>query len=184
MKSKIVKLTAVLFTAAALFLLTISTAAMAVGIGVTPGKMDFSVEAGSSASQMLYVTNPDGNESEFEVYIDGANAEWFTITPSNFTLTGQEQKSVEIVLAPPFSAIPQEYNLSICVVSKAPNTDLTFGAGVKVQTNVQIIAMKAHTDVFTTKHILWIASAVIGLAAVVAAGLGMLVWKRRKTRHA
>lgn len=182
MKIKIAKLTAVLLTAVVL-LLTTSTAALAVGIGVTPGKLNFNIEAGDSESQTLYVNNPESGCSEFEIYTEGANEEWFNIEPASFTLASQEQKGVEITISPPPSAAPQEYNLSICIVSRSPDSDLIFGAGVKVQTHVQITGVKAHSSSPITEHPEWIAFIGFAISAVLALGIGIVLRKRRKAKH-
>jgi ElaB/YqjD/DUF883 family membrane-anchored ribosome-binding protein len=70
------------------------------------------------------------------------------------------------------------------VVSKSPGDDLLFGAGVKVQTHVEIVEMKAHTDIWISQHPMWITFTIIGLAAAVVAVVGVLVWRRRRARHA
>ena len=87
--------------------------ALALGIGVTPGKMEFSVLPGGKVQQALYIINQSDEESVFKVYIEGGHEEWFKITPDEFTLPPQQSRSVEIAVAPPFTAT-ESYDVAIC----------------------------------------------------------------------
>lgn len=151
-----------------------SSSALALGIGASPAKMAFSVQPGSSELQTLSIVNQDNQESNFEVYTEGQNDKWFTIMPAKFTLKGQERKSVEIVLAPPILAEPQEYDVAICAVSLPSGSELHIGAGVKVSAHVQITKLPIMAIQW------WILSAVI-LAVMV---IGLIIWWRCKKRYA
>jgi len=155
-------------------LLLFPSSALALGIGVAPGKMEFSLRPGGTESQTLHVINQSSQKSEFQVYVEGSNKEWFEITPGEFTLSAQETKGVEIKVNPPLTTTPEDHDFAICVVSVPPGSDLCVGAGVKVPTHVQILELPVMAIQW------WIVSAV--LAAVVA--VGMLVWWIRKVRHA
>jgi len=86
---------------------------LAFGLGVAPGKMEFSVRPGGTEVQTLSVINQSDRESLFRVYIEGEYEEWFLISPSEFTLAPQQSKDVEIVVSPPFTA-SAEHEFSIC----------------------------------------------------------------------
>lgn len=143
---------------------------LALGLGVAPGKMEFSVRPGGTEVQTLNVINQSDRESIFRVYIEGEFEEWFLISPGEFTLAPQQSKGVEIVVAPPLTA-SDEHDFSICVVSLPPGSDLRIGAGVKVPTHVQILE-------FPVAIIL--GSGVTALAVLA----GILIWRRRKAHNA
>jgi len=151
-----------------------ASSALALGIGVTPGKMAFTVRPGSTELQTLYVINQNNSASEFEVYTEGDDGEWCTITPGKFTLDGQERKNVEISVAPPVTASPDEYDLSICIISVPPGSDLRIGAGVKVPALVQITELPVMAVQW------WIASLVLILVVLAA---GTIILMRRKGKH-
>ena len=155
-------------------LLMSASSAFAFGIGVAPGKMDFSVRPGGSEAKTLYVINQSEQESVFRVYIEGEQAEWVKIEPGEFTLDARDTGSVEILVAPPLTAAPEEIDFPICVVSIPPNSDLNIGAGIKVSTHVQITELPVMAIQW------WIAAVVI--LVIVAAGLLVFWW--RKARHA
>jgi len=172
MPSRLSKVLIVILPAIGLLLCTSS--ALAFGVGVAPGKMEFSLRPGDTDTQTLHVINQANQASEFKVYFEGGNEEWLIITPGEFTLDSQGTKSVEIMVAPPLMTEPEEYDFSICVVSTPPNSDLSIGAGIKVATHVQITELPLMAIQW------WIASAVI--LVMVAVGLLVLWW--RKARHA
>jgi len=155
-------------------LLLCASSALAFGIGVAPGKMEFSLRPGDAEVQTLHVINQANQKSEFQVYVEGEDEEWFVITPGKFTLGAQEAKSVEILVAPPLMTEPKDHDFSICVVSIPPNSDLSIGAGIKVLTHVQVTKLPVMAIQW------WIVAAVIVIAVVI----GMLFWWRRKARHA
>jgi hypothetical protein len=151
-----------------------NSSTLALSIGVIPGKMTFNVRPGSTELQTLYVINQDDQVSDFEVYIEGGNKKWFTVAPGKFTLNGQERKNIEITASPPITTNPQEYDLSICITSVPPGSDLRIGAGVKVPAHVRITQLPVMAIQW------WIVSAVI----LVILAVGALILWRRKVRHA
>jgi len=155
-------------------LLLCTSSVLAFGIGVAPGKMEFSLRPGDTEMQMLHVINQANQKSEFQVYVEGGNEEWLIITPGEFTLDAQETRSVEILVAPSLTTAPEEHDISICVVSIPPGSALSIGAGIKVPTHVQI------TELPVMPIQWWIASVII--LAIIAVGL-LVLW-RRKARHA
>jgi len=150
--------------------LVYAASALALSVGVSPGKLAYSVRPGGVEINTLSVVNQDSEASDFEVYVEGENSEWFTVTPGSFTLGGQEQKSVEIALAPPITAPPQEFDTTVCVVSLTPGADLRIGAGIKVSTHVQVTALPIMSFQW------WIVAAVILVVIVIGA---FILWRRR-----
>jgi len=143
---------------------------LALGLGVTPGKLDFTTPPGGTATKTLHVINQSDRESLFRVYIEGEYQEWFLITPGEFILPPQQSKGVEIMVTPPLAALG-EHEFSICVVSLPPGSDLRIGAGIKVSAHVQILE-------FPIVLILG------GGATALALLAGILMWRRRKVRNA
>ena len=160
-------------TLAIIITILIPSSVWSMGLGVSPGKMEFSVRPGGTESQILQIINQSDSPSDFEVYVEGENAEWFKVTPGEFTLGANEVNEVEIVLSPPLTAEPQQYELSVCVISLPPGSDLRLGAGIKVPTQVQVTELPVMSIQW------WVVSAVI--LVVVAAGI--TVWWKRKTSY-
>jgi hypothetical protein len=155
-------------------LLLCTSSALALGVGVAPGKMEFQVRPGSTEVQTLYVINQSDQESEFQVYVEGKNKNWFEITPSQFILKAKETKGVEIAVAPPLITIPGDHDFSMCILCLASEPDLRMGAGVKVPTHVQITELPVMAIQW------WIVAAVF----VIAAAIGLLFWWRRRSHNA
>jgi hypothetical protein len=148
--------------------------ASAVGIGVSPGKVEYRVLPGGTAVQTLYVINQSDCETELLVHIEGGNEDWFEITPREFTLNVQETEGVEIRVSPPLMTPPQEQDVSICIVALPSDSDLRVGAGIKVTAHVQLLEFPL------TAIQWWLVTAILTVFAVA----GILVWWRRKARHA
>ena len=157
-----------------IILLLCSASALAIGISIAPGEMEFCVRPGDTAMKTLYVINQANQESEFQVYVEGENKDWFMITPGEFALNPLETESVEITIAPPLMTEPEEHDLSICIVSIPPASDLSIGAGIKVPVHIQVIELPLMAIQW------WIAS--IAILVIVATSLLVLWW--RKARHA
>jgi len=154
-------------------LLLFSSPASALGIGVSPGKMEFSTRPGGTEVQTLHVINQSDRESKFQVYVEGEGAEWFEITPDEFTLGPKGVKDVAIELAPPLNTDPEDYDLFVCVASVSPGSNLRIGAGIKVPAHVDIQELP----------IMAVQWWVIGAILVVAFSVGISVrWRRRKQR--
>ncbi len=145
----------------------------AVGLGVTPGRMDFTVRPGGTEVQTLRVINQSNGPSRFEVYVEGQHAEWFTVTPGEFILDAGEIIGVEIAVTPPVTVRPQSCELSICVLTLPPDSELRLGAGVKVPAHVQVAF---GTPIMAVQW--WIVSAAIVLAAAIVTAMLL----RRKGR--
>jgi len=119
-------------------LILAASSALALSVGVSPGRMDFTVRPGGSEAQTLNVINQSDQPSYFQVYIEGGNQGWFEITPDEFTLNGGEARGVVIAVAPSLFTTAGDHDFDMCVVCLPPETELRVGAGVKVPTHVQV----------------------------------------------
>lgn len=156
-------------------LLSFSSSALAVGVGVTPGRMEFRVRPGGMETQTLSVINPSDEESQFVVYVEGEHEEWFKITPGEFTLRPQETRGIEVAVAPPLATFiaTKHHDFSICVVSLPPGEDLNLGAGARVAAHVQLLWFPLVAVQW------WIVTAVLAIALVTA----VIVWRRRRAHN-
>jgi P pilus assembly chaperone PapD len=154
-------------------LLISASSALALSVGVAPGRMDFKVRPGGTAVQTLNVINQSQQAAQFQVYLEGGHEGWFEINPAQFTLRGGEVKKVEITVAPSLITATGDHDFTICVLCLAPETELRVGAGVKVHTHVQV------TDFPIMALKWWIASATLLLALI----LGIIVGRRIRARY-
>lgn len=169
MPGRLLKASAVVLPIIVVLLTTSS--ALALSVGVAPGKMEFRVRPGSTEVQTLHVINQSDQETQFQVYVEGSNQDWFEITPAEFTLEAQDVKAVEITVAPPLITTSGEHDFTTCVVCLPPGTDLRLGAGIKVPTHVQI------TEFPIMPLEWWLTAAVFALALILGIIVGRL--KRR-----
>ena len=156
----------------ALSLLLVTAPASAIGLGVSPEKLNIEVSRGGSASAMLGIINTGNEESNYKVYVEEEKYKgWFTIEPEEFTLPAQGTKAVELTIRPPLTA-SGEHEARICIVSLPPGeglaigTGMAIGAGIKVPTYIHVSAMLS---------LPWI----IGIVAVVAIILVIVLRRRR-----
>ena len=73
------------------------------GVGVTPGNLDFNAQICGSDTKSLFVFNTGIEVSNYKVYVDKDYADWFDISPDNFTLNANENKEVILTLKPQIS---------------------------------------------------------------------------------
>lgn len=154
-------------------ILLAASSALALGVGVAPGRMDFKVRPGSTEVQTLNVINQSDQEAQFQVYVEGGNGSWFEITPAEFSLSAGEVKGVEIAVAPPLVTIPGDHDFDMCIVCLPPEANLSIGAGIKVPTHVQV------TEFPIMALQWWIASATLLLALII----GVIVGWRVRARY-
>jgi len=154
-------------------LLLAASSALALSVGVAPGRMDFKVRPGGSEVQTLNVINQSDQASHFQVYIEGGNEGWFEITPAEFSLSAGEVRGVEITVAPSLFTVPGGHDFDMCVLCLPPETELRVGAGVKVPTHVQV------TEFPIMALGWWIASAALLLALII----GIIVGWRVRARY-
>jgi hypothetical protein len=115
-------------------------ASSATGVGASPGRLNFTVEVGSSDTQSLYVKNTGDSISNYLVYVDDAYTEWFLISDDNFTLEAGEVKKVFLEFKPPVSGTG-EHEFKAYVLSTSPEGDLGVGSGIKIPVNAQVSNM-------------------------------------------
>ncbi|MCG7848156.1 MAG: hypothetical protein MIO93_03115 [ANME-2 cluster archaeon] len=111
--------------------------ASAIGIGVTPGSLNFSVQAGGADTKSLFVINTGTEVSNYKVYVDDDYADWFDISPDNFNLNASEHKEVKLKLKPPISA-KGEFDFKVYAVSSSPSSDFSVGSGIKVPVHTYV----------------------------------------------
>ena len=136
MAGKLVKLFIVLLPVIGLVLA--ASSALALSVGVAPGRMDFEVRPGGTEVQTLNIINQSDQASQFQVYVEGGNQGWFEINPAEFTLNAGEVRGVEIAVAPSLFTAAGDHDFDMCVVCLPPETELRVGAGVKVPTHVEV----------------------------------------------
>jgi P pilus assembly chaperone PapD len=154
-------------------LLISASSALALSVGVAPGRMDFKVRPGGTAVQTLNVINQSQQAAQFQVYLEGGHEGWFEINPAQFTLRGGEVKKVEITVAPSLITATGDHDFTICVLCLAPETELRVGAGVKVPAHVQV------TEFPIMALRWWIATAAFVLALII----GIIVGWRLRARY-
>jgi P pilus assembly chaperone PapD len=150
-----------------------ASSALALGVGVAPGRMEFKVRPGGSQVQTLNIVNQSDQASRFQVYIEGGNEGWFEITPADFTLNAGEMREVEVTVAPSLFTVPGDHDFETCILCLPPETELRVGAGVKVPTHVQV------TEFPIMALQWWIAATVLLLALI----LGLVVGWRLRARY-
>jgi hypothetical protein len=93
-----------------IFYLILLQTASAIGVGVTPGSLNFS---------------------------DEDYADWFYISPADFNLSANENKEVMLELKPPLSA-KGEFDFRAYAVSSSPSSDFSVGSGIKVPVHATV----------------------------------------------
>lgn len=111
--------------------------ASAVGVGVAPAELNFSVQVGTSDSRVLYVINTGDEDSGYRVYVDERYRDWFTISPENFTLAPGENEAVKLSLSPPITA-SGNFTMLVYAVSYSPSSEFRVGGGIKVPAHVKV----------------------------------------------
>ena len=109
----------------------------AFGVGVTPGNLDFSMQIGGSDTESLFVFNTGTEVSNYKVYVDKDYADWFDISPDNFTLNANENKEVILTLKPQISAIG-DFNFMAYVVVSSTSSDISIGHGIKIPVHAKV----------------------------------------------
>ena len=120
-----------------LFYLILLQIVSAIGVGVTPGSLNFSVQAGGSDTKSLFVINTGTEVSNYKVYVDDDYADWFDISPDNFNLSANENKEVILKIKPPMSA-KGEFDFKVYAVSSSPSSDFSVGSGIKVPVHTHV----------------------------------------------
>jgi len=156
------------------FNMLLSTPALALGLGVTPAKLDFSVSPGGTQRQTLNVVNQSDTEAQFQVYVEGEYKEWLVIKPDEFALAPSQIEAVEVKVKPPFNA-SGEHRCSVCVVSQLPESGLRIGSGIKVPVQINLTGLPVVMGGVPIMAVLLPVT-----AAVVILVSGVLIWRRRR----
>lgn len=113
-----------------------ATTAYGMGIGVSPGNMSFKLAPGTSVEQPLYVINTGNETANYDVFVNESNYKnWFTFSPSSFTLKAGEQKEVKVTLTVPASA-ETDVKCKIKIPCTVPGK--TVGAGIIIPVHIEI----------------------------------------------
>jgi len=171
MAGKLVKASAVLLPIIGLLLA--ASSALALSVGVAPGKLDFTVRPGGSEVQTLNIINQSDQPSQFQVYVEGWHEGWFKINPDQFTLNAGEVRGVEIAVAPPLVTAAGDHDFDMCILCLPPEAELRVGAGIKVPAHVQV------TELPIMALGWWIAAAALLLALII----GLIVGWRLRARY-
>jgi hypothetical protein len=159
-------------------IIVIPSMVLASGVGVTPGKLEFSVRPGGKSTQDLQVFNQSDQISKFQLYVEGFDETWFEISPAEFTLNPHEIKTVQVAFTPSITAAPENTTIQLCIVSLPQDADLRIGTGIKLKTTVTITELPIMTIQW------WIVSTAIAGIVVIGTGLFFLIRRRRRTANA
>ncbi len=136
----------------------------AFGVGVTPGNLDFSAQIGGSDTKSLFVFNTGTEVSNYKVYVDKDYADWFDISPDNFTLSANENKEVILTLKPQTSAAG-DFNFMAYVVVSSTSSDVSIGHGIKIPVHAKV----SNSGIMPT---------ILLILIIVSAGVGYLIRKK------
>jgi hypothetical protein len=136
----------------------------AFGVGVTPSKLDFSMQIGDSDTESLFVINTGTEVSNYKVYVDKDYADWFDISPDSFTLSANEGKEVILKLKPETS-VAGDFNFMAYVVVSSASSDVSIGHGIKIPVNAK----------FSNSGIMLI---ILLMLIIVGAGVAYLIRKK------
>lgn len=110
--------------------------AYGMGVGVSPGNLSFKLAPGTSSEQLIYVINTGNETANYNVFLnESAYQNWFTFSPSSFTLKAGEQKEVKASVKVPDSA-ETEIKCKIKIPCTVPGK--TVGAGIIIPVQIQI----------------------------------------------
>ncbi|MCD4841556.1 MAG: hypothetical protein K8R08_06060 [Methanosarcinales archaeon] len=147
-----------------IFYLMFTQIVSASGVGVTPGNLDFSAQIGGSDTKSLFVFNTGTEVSNYKVYVDKDYADWFDISPDNFTLNANENKEVILTLKPQISAIG-DFNFMAYVVVSSTSSDISIGHGIKIPVHAKV----SNSGIMLT---------ILLILIIVGAGVGYLIRKK------
>jgi hypothetical protein len=171
MKSKLLRIIILMLPVISLILL--SAPVFALGMGVTPGRLNFNVSPGSTASQTINIINQSDSEARFKIYMNDDLQKWFSILPDEFVLNAHKAQDIEVKVSPPFLAKQELHDTTIYIISTPAESELQLGAGIKVATHIQIIP----SPIFRIE--LWLIAGGVLLALI----LGLLVWRKYRNSH-
>ena len=138
------------------------------GVGVSPGNLNFSAQIGGSDTKSLFVFNTGTEVSNYKVYVDKDYADWFDISPDNFTLSANENKEVILTLKPQISATG-DFNFMAYVVVSSTSSDVSIGHGIKIPVHAKV----SNSGIMLT---------ILFILIIVGAGAGYLIRKNKRVK--
>jgi PGF-pre-PGF domain-containing protein len=115
-----------------------TTAASDIGVGASPGNLNYRLAPGSSAEQSLYVINTGTETATYSVFVDeSAYSSWFTFSISSFELRAGENKEVKVRLSVPASA-EEDVDCKIKVPCTVPEGDV--GTGIIIPVHIELLS--------------------------------------------
>ncbi|NPE28731.1 hypothetical protein HNV12_12340 [Methanococcoides sp. SA1] len=151
-----------------LILLILVQTSAATGIGISPGRLNFSAQIGISDTQPLFVKNTGEERANYLVYVDDDYSEWVMISNDNFTLEAGEVKEIFLELKPPLYGTG-EHRFKAYVLSKNSNEEFGIGSGIKIPVTAII------SDLLVKG---------IALCTILIIGIGVFVLYDKKRDHA
>lgn len=116
-----------------LFLVLLATNAFALGLGVTPAHLEFSINSKEDLEEEFFVINNDKEKLRFNVYSD-SNA--INLFPTDFVLEAGENREVLVKINP--ELLGADFNATIFIVSsEAEKTDIR--TGIKIPVIVKLL---------------------------------------------
>lgn len=157
-------------------------AVWAVGLGITPARLDFEAAAGSPEVRSLHVINNCAEKSSFRIYADETYADWLQIAPDEFTLEPELNREVQITATPPRNS-EGEHRFLVYVVSVPESSSFDIGAGIKVPVQLHVgdnVAgrVAGRRDADRAPYLIPLLIAEIVLAALC---VGLIIRRRRTT---
>ena len=124
-----------------LFLLLFPTPTSALGLGISPGKLEIHAVSGSYSNTKLVIINTGTTKLKYRVYTkEEVYKSWINIKPVEFILQRGENRTVDILIEPPPGAGGQ-HKAHICIISILPNykgEGLAARAGIRVPVTLNI----------------------------------------------
>lgn len=109
-----------------------------IGVGTSPGNMNYRLAPGSSAEQSLYVINTGTETATYSVFVDeSAYSSWFTFSISSFELRAGENKEVKVKLSVPASA-EGDVDCKIKVPCTVPGGEV--GTGIIIPIHIELLS--------------------------------------------
>ena len=122
-----------------LLLVLLAGRAEALGLGVSPHRLELEAYPLGSVTGAFNVTNPSEERCRYQAYVEGEYQEWLTLTPEEFVLDPQDSQEVKVAVSPPIIA-SGEHNTHISIVALQAASELKVGTGVKLPVHVRMVA--------------------------------------------
>ena len=117
------------------FLFILPFRVQAIGISVSPAKLEMEVFANEEKEAELQIKNVSSNVALFEVYLDDFES-FVKARPSSFVLESQEEKRIKIKINPQEAG---RYLTKISVLARPlDKKELQIGSGVKIPLEIEV----------------------------------------------